>query len=431
MTLKNDNAKMIDVDPHNAFRLGAHCIHLDFSYIETTLAPNVPSALFDILTAWNQNVPNATFVDHDGVVIDLDNWPDETTFKYRFSMSIIEARKRHIAVGFSFCTKATFTKIKAISRPLLQKYSAWLYPHLLEFTQLDIVPLGFLTSTNPRFHYSTRVSSDIQELILKNYDDLDSEFRDNVLDEHFDHFDDEGELKMPPIMIAPANVNSGNERTQAYEIQVERTNVGATKVILEAVYSLTAVAPTDQRFISYSLKHESQDIYRSILRTQNEYLEIIVIPPLPASPLPRCIPPFNGMAKSKLPMKSYPLYPVSATSIRPLVRMTWASTICPPPPKPTLPIPNGLMQKLHPSLLSANLTPASTKAPFPNPCGCAVVLRDVNPSPPARRHQPTLNTFAPNILPPLALLLPPSEMPGKLGSVPSSLLIILSVNSHP
>jgi hypothetical protein len=273
MTLNNDNVLMSDVDPHDAFRLGAHRIRLDFSYFETTLAPNVPSALFEILTAWNQNVPDATFVDHDGVVIDLDDWPDEKTFKYRFSMSIIEARKRHIAVGFSFRTKSTFTQIKAISRPLLQKYSAWLYPHPLEFTQLDIVPLGFLTHTNPRFHSSARVSSDVQELILRNYDDLASNVRDNFLDEHYDHFDDEGELEMPPIMIAPANVNSGDERTQAYEIQVERKNVGATKILLEAIYSLTATEPTDQRFIPYSLKHESQDIYRSILRTQNEYLE--------------------------------------------------------------------------------------------------------------------------------------------------------------
>jgi hypothetical protein len=104
MTLHTDNVQMIDVDPHDSFRLGAHRIRLDFSYFETTLAPNVPSALFEILTAWNQNIPDATFVNHNGVVIDLDNWPDETTFKYRFSMSIIKARKRHIAVGFSLST---------------------------------------------------------------------------------------------------------------------------------------------------------------------------------------------------------------------------------------------------------------------------------------------------------------------------------------
>jgi hypothetical protein len=74
------------------------------------------------------------------------------------------------------------------------------------------------------------------------------------------------------MIFAPANLTSGTENAQAYEIQVERKNVSAAKFLLEAVYEITPEAQTAHKFVPYSLKHESQDIYRSILRTQNSYL---------------------------------------------------------------------------------------------------------------------------------------------------------------
>jgi hypothetical protein len=74
------------------------------------------------------------------------------------------------------------------------------------------------------------------------------------------------------MIFAPANLTSGNENAQAYEIQVERKNVSAAKYLLEAIYAITPEAQTTHKFVPYSLKHESQDIYRSVLRTQNTYL---------------------------------------------------------------------------------------------------------------------------------------------------------------
>jgi hypothetical protein len=207
-----------------------------------------------------------------GYDIDLDDWPNQTTFKDRFSMIIVEARKRHIAVGFVLHTQASFTQIKSLVRPLLAKQSAWIYPHTLAFTQLDIVPIGFLTNTNPRFHSSARLSDEVRELLIHNYEDLDSTIRATFADEFSDYFDVENELEPPPMIFAHANLTSGNENAQAYEIQVKRKNVHAAKYLLEAIYEITPEAQTAHTFVPYSLKHESQDIYRSVLRTQNNYL---------------------------------------------------------------------------------------------------------------------------------------------------------------
>jgi hypothetical protein len=74
------------------------------------------------------------------------------------------------------------------------------------------------------------------------------------------------------MIFAPANPKYGPESAQAYEIQVERKDVSAEKFLLEAVYAITPEAQTAHTIVPYSLKHESQDIYRSVLRTQNSYL---------------------------------------------------------------------------------------------------------------------------------------------------------------
>jgi hypothetical protein len=272
MTITTGDAQMVDPDPRDAFRLGKHRIRLDFSYFEGATAPNVPSALFEIFTVWKQNLSDVIFVDHGGYDIDLDDWPNQKTFKDRFSMIIVEARKRHIAVGFVLRTQTSFTQIKSLVRPLLTKQSAWIYRHTLAFTLLDIVPIGFLTNTNPRFHSSARLSEDVKELLIRNYEDLDSTIRDIFADEFYDYFDDDNELEPPPMIFAHPNLTSGNETAQAYEIQVERKNVSAAKYLLEAIYEITPEAQTTHKFVPYSFKHESQNIYRSVLRTQNTYL---------------------------------------------------------------------------------------------------------------------------------------------------------------
>jgi hypothetical protein len=197
MTITTGDAQMVDLDPHNAVRLGEHRIRLDFSYFEGAIAPNVPSALFEIFTVWKHNLSDVVFVDHGGYDIDLDNWPNQQTFKDRFSMIIVEARKRHIAVGLVLRTQSSFTQTKSFVRPLLTKQSAWIYPHTLAFTQLDIVPIGFLTNTNPRFHSSARLSKDVKELLIGNYEDLDSTIRDTFADEYCDYFNDDNELETP------------------------------------------------------------------------------------------------------------------------------------------------------------------------------------------------------------------------------------------
>jgi hypothetical protein len=155
---------------------------------------------------------------------------------------------------------------------LLAKHLAWIYPHTLEFTQLDIVPIGFVANTNDCFHSSARLSEEVRELLIRNYEDLDSATRDTFAGGFCDYFDDENELEPPPMIFAHANLTSGNENAQAYEIQVERKNVSAAKFLLEAVYEITPEAQAAHKFVPYSLKHESQDIYRSVLRTQNIYL---------------------------------------------------------------------------------------------------------------------------------------------------------------
>jgi hypothetical protein len=272
MPITTGDAQMLDNAPHSAFSLGEHRICIDFSYFKSAIAPNVLSALFEIFKVWKQNLSDVVFVDHGGYDIDVEDWPNQKTFKDRFSMIIVEARKRHIAVGFVLRTQASFTQTKGLVRPLLTKHSAWIYPHTLEFTQLDIIPIGFVANTHPRFHSSARLSEEVRELLIRNYTDLDSIICDTFAEEFCDYFDDENELDPPPMIFAHANLTSGAESTAAYEIQVERKDVSASKFLLEAVYAITSEAQTSHKFVPYSLKHESQDLYRSVLRTQNSYL---------------------------------------------------------------------------------------------------------------------------------------------------------------
>jgi hypothetical protein len=77
MTITTGDVPMVDLDPHDTFRLGEHRIRLDFSYCEGTTAPNVPSALFKIFTVLKHNLSDVVFVDHGGYDIDLDDWPNQ------------------------------------------------------------------------------------------------------------------------------------------------------------------------------------------------------------------------------------------------------------------------------------------------------------------------------------------------------------------
>jgi hypothetical protein len=176
-------------------------------------------------------------------------------------------------VGFIIRTNTKFRDLKAIIRPVLDRHSAWIYQHTLAFTQLDIVPLGYLTHTNPRFHSTACVSDEIRSLLIGQYTQLSGAVRHKFEDDHGDYFDDETMIDPPQLLIAPANINSGDEKSRAFEIQVERQHLPALKFLLEEIYAIIPPLMTDSKFVPYSLKHDSPDIYRSILRTQNIYLE--------------------------------------------------------------------------------------------------------------------------------------------------------------
>jgi hypothetical protein len=147
--------------PGESYKLGEHRIHIDFSYAAAATAPNSPSALFQLCKVLNQQINNIQFANHSRNIIALDTWPTKQTFNDRFSLQFIEARKRHIMVGFIIRTNTKFRYIKAIIHPVLDRHSPWIYQHTLAFTQLDIVPLGYLTHTNPRFHLMACVSDEI------------------------------------------------------------------------------------------------------------------------------------------------------------------------------------------------------------------------------------------------------------------------------
>jgi hypothetical protein len=165
-------------DPGVAYQLGDHRIHIDISYEEGAMAPNVPSVLFDMCKVLNQQIGEIQFVDHTKKTIDLDTWPTKHTFNDRFSLKFDEARKRHIMVGFILRTNAKFRDIKALICHILNMHSAWLYPHTLAFTRLDIVSLGYLTNTNPRFHSTACVSEQVRSLLTGQYIQLSGAVRE-------------------------------------------------------------------------------------------------------------------------------------------------------------------------------------------------------------------------------------------------------------
>jgi hypothetical protein len=94
----------------------------------------------------------------------------------------------------------------------------------LEFTQLDIVPLGFLPHTDTRFHSPSRIAHEIHDIIFENFNDLDSAVRERF-EADFDYFDEGHTLVPPSMIIPPANLNSGDEQFRAFKIQVEHKDV--------------------------------------------------------------------------------------------------------------------------------------------------------------------------------------------------------------
>jgi hypothetical protein len=145
MALSSDGDNRGDDDPPASYQLGEHRIRLDFSYTDADTAPQC--------------------VDRAGDVIKLDNWPLQSTFKDRFSIQIVEARKPHIMAGFIIRSQSKFNFLKTTIRPVLPRLSVWLHPHPLAFTQLDMVPLGFI----PLTHSPARISDDIHDIIFDNY----------------------------------------------------------------------------------------------------------------------------------------------------------------------------------------------------------------------------------------------------------------------
>jgi hypothetical protein len=273
MAPSSDGDNRGDDDPPASYHLGEHRIRLDFSYTDTDIAPNVPAALFDICKLWKQKIDDIQFVDHAGEVIELDNWPLKPTFQDRFSIQIVEARKRHIMAGFIIRSKSKFSILKTTIRPVLTRLSVWLHPHPLAFTQLDVVPLGFIPLTHPRFHSPARISDDLHDIMFDNYHFLSDDIRHRFEDDFSDIFDEDNTVVPPSMIIVPANINSGGEQSRAFEIQVERKDIPATKCLLEEIFAVLDPASTTHRFIPYSLKHDSPDTFRSALRTQNAYLD--------------------------------------------------------------------------------------------------------------------------------------------------------------
>jgi hypothetical protein len=186
-----------DDDPPASYHLGEHQIRLDFSYIDADTAPNVPAALFEICKLWKQKIDDIQFVNHAGHVIELDNWRLKSTFKDRFSIQIVEARKRHIMAGFIIRSQSKFNFLKTTIRPILTRLSVWLHPHPLAFTQLDMVPLGFIPLTHPRFHSPARISDDTHDIIFDNYHYLSDDIRLQFEDDYADYFDDDNRLFRP------------------------------------------------------------------------------------------------------------------------------------------------------------------------------------------------------------------------------------------
>jgi hypothetical protein len=135
------------------------------------------------------------------------------------------------------------------------------------------VPLGYLTHTNPRFHSTACVSEEVRDILISQYSQLSGAVREKFEDDFDEYFDDDNNIDPPQLLIAPAKVHLGDENSQAFEIQVERANLPVLKLLLEATYAIVPPLMTDSKFVPYSLKYNAPDTYRSILRTQNTYLE--------------------------------------------------------------------------------------------------------------------------------------------------------------
>jgi hypothetical protein len=166
---------------------------------------------------------------HSKHIIDLDTWPTKQTFDACFSLQLIEARKRHIMVGFMLRTISKFRDIKALIRPILDRNAAWIYQHTLAFNRLDIVPLGYRTHTNPHFHSTACLSDEVRSLLLAQYTQLSGAVREKSEDEFCVYFDDDNNIDPPQLLITPVNVHSGDEHSRAFEIQVERAHLPALK----------------------------------------------------------------------------------------------------------------------------------------------------------------------------------------------------------
>jgi hypothetical protein len=117
------------------------------------------------------------------------------------------------------------------------------------------------------------VSDKVHSLLTAQYIQLSGAVREKFEDDFCDYFDDDNNIDPPQILIAPANVRSGEEVSCAFEIQVERVHLSALKFLLEAIYAIVPPLMTTSKFVPYSLKYDAPDTYRSILRTQNVYLE--------------------------------------------------------------------------------------------------------------------------------------------------------------
>jgi hypothetical protein len=71
--------------------------------------------------------------------------------------------------GFIVKLTSKFSPLKSAIHPVLTRLLVWLHPHPLAFTQLDIVPLGFILLMHPRFHAPARISDELHDIIFDDF----------------------------------------------------------------------------------------------------------------------------------------------------------------------------------------------------------------------------------------------------------------------
>jgi hypothetical protein len=79
------------------------------------------------------------------------------------------------------------------------------------------------------------------------------------------------------------------------------------KTMLEEIYAIIPLTATPLKFIPYSLKYDSPDMFRSVVRTQTEYIDTHRNIPLPGWLSSKCRKALRGMELNQPPSKFWHL----------------------------------------------------------------------------------------------------------------------------